>query len=183
MTTQLARLRTGSRGFAIVSAIFILVVLAALGAFIVNVSTNQQIGSALDVQGVRAYQAARAGVEWGVYQVQSFGAPPAAPAPTAYNFSYGNPATIVGAASPNLRKCPGGISPSTDSFNPGAATLAAFTVTVTCTETIDGSGGPSIYSITATACNQPNAAEPRCPNTTTLNAGFDYVERRLDVSL
>ncbi len=56
------------RGFAIVSAIFILVVLAALGAFIVSVSSSQQIGSALDVQGVRAYQAARAGIEWGLYQ-------------------------------------------------------------------------------------------------------------------
>ena len=57
-----------ARGFTIVSAIFILVVLAALGAFIVSVSTNQQIGSALDVQGVRAYQAARAGLEWGLYR-------------------------------------------------------------------------------------------------------------------
>jgi MSHA biogenesis protein MshP len=56
------------RGFAIVSAIFILVVLAALGAFILNISSSQQIGSALDVQGVRAYQAARAGVEWGLYR-------------------------------------------------------------------------------------------------------------------
>lgn len=56
------------RGFAVVSAIFILVVLATLGAFIVNISTSQQIGSALDVQGVRAYQAARAGIEWGLYR-------------------------------------------------------------------------------------------------------------------
>lgn len=57
-----------ARGFAIVTAIFILVVLAVLGAFIVNVSTSQHIGSALDVQGSRAYQAARAGMEWGLYQ-------------------------------------------------------------------------------------------------------------------
>lgn len=56
------------RGFAILSAIFILVVLAALGAFILSISSQQQIGSALDVQGVRAYQAARAGIEWGLYQ-------------------------------------------------------------------------------------------------------------------
>lgn len=56
------------RGFAIVAAVFILVVLSALGAFILNISNNQQIGSALDVQGVRAYQAARAGIEWGLYR-------------------------------------------------------------------------------------------------------------------
>lgn len=55
-------------GFTAISAIVILVVLVALGAFIVNVSTNQQIGSALDVQGVRAYEAARAGIEWGLYR-------------------------------------------------------------------------------------------------------------------
>ena len=58
-----------SRGFALVSAIFLLVVLAALGAFIAVVSTTQQIGSALDLQGAKAYQAARAGIEWGSYQV------------------------------------------------------------------------------------------------------------------
>lgn len=56
------------RGFAILSAIFILVVLAALGAFALTVSSNQQIGSALDLQGVKAYQAARAGIEWGLYR-------------------------------------------------------------------------------------------------------------------
>lgn len=60
------------RGFAILTAIFILVVLAALGAFILGVSSGQQIGSALDVVSARAYQAARAGVEWGLYkQLQS----------------------------------------------------------------------------------------------------------------
>jgi MSHA biogenesis protein MshP len=150
------------RGFAIVSAIFILIVLAALGAFIVTISTNQQIGSALDVQGVRAYQAARAGVEWGVFQVQST---------AAYNFGY----TSTDA---NLRKCPGGVSPSTDSFTPGAATLTAFTITVACTETIDGSGGPSIYRITATACSQPDGGA--CPNTN--NPGSLYIERRLEVA-
>uniref|UniRef100_UPI0035B4BD21 agglutinin biogenesis protein MshP n=1 Tax=Hylemonella sp. TaxID=2066020 RepID=UPI0035B4BD21 len=55
-------------GFTAISAIVILVVLVALGAFIVSVSTSQQAGSAQDVQGVRAYEAARAGVEWGLYQ-------------------------------------------------------------------------------------------------------------------
>jgi MSHA biogenesis protein MshP len=56
------------RGFAIISAIFILVVLSILGAIAVTVSTSQQVGSALDLQGARAYQAARAGTEWGLSQ-------------------------------------------------------------------------------------------------------------------
>lgn len=57
------------RGFSLVSAIFLLVVIAALGTFAVTLSTTQQQGAALDVMGARAYQAARAGIEWGAYQV------------------------------------------------------------------------------------------------------------------
>ena len=149
---------TNTRGFAIVSAIFILVVLAALGAFVLNVSTSQQAGSAIDVQGVRAYQAARAGLEWGLYRVQST---------AAYNFGYTS-------TDPNTRACPA--SPS--SFVSAAPTLAGFTVTVTCTATVDGSGGPTIFTVVATACNQPTAGA--CPNTTTPTSV--YVERRLSVA-
>jgi MSHA biogenesis protein MshP len=57
------------RGFSLVSAIFLLVVIAALGTFAVTLSTTQQQSAALDVMGARAYQAARAGIEWGAYQV------------------------------------------------------------------------------------------------------------------
>lgn len=56
------------RGFSLVSAIFLLVVIAALGTFAVTLSTTQQQSSALDVMGSRAYQASRAGIEWGAYQ-------------------------------------------------------------------------------------------------------------------
>ena len=58
-----------ARGFSLVSAIFLLVVIAALGTFAVTLSTTQQQSAALDVLGSRAYQAARAGVEWGAYQI------------------------------------------------------------------------------------------------------------------
>ena len=56
-------------GFVLPSAIFLLVILAALAAFLVNISTTQNMTSAQDIQGARAYHAARAGVEWGLYQV------------------------------------------------------------------------------------------------------------------
>lgn len=58
-----------AHGFALVSAIFLLVVLAALGAFMVSFSTVQHATSAQDMNGSRAYQAARSGMEWGAYQV------------------------------------------------------------------------------------------------------------------
>ncbi|MCM8580609.1 MAG: hypothetical protein NFV56_14210, partial [Candidatus Accumulibacter sp.] len=51
-------------GFALVSAIFLLVVLAALGAFMLTFSNTQQLTSAQDVQGSRAYWAAKGGVQW-----------------------------------------------------------------------------------------------------------------------
>jgi|GEM_PF-227889 len=56
------------RGFSIVSALFLLVVLAVLGAFMATFSSIQHTTSAMDVRGAQAYQAARAGAEWGIYQ-------------------------------------------------------------------------------------------------------------------
>jgi len=59
------------RGFLLPAAIFLLVILAALGAYALNISTVQQTTSTQDVQGARAYQAARTGLEWGVYQIMA----------------------------------------------------------------------------------------------------------------
>jgi len=59
------------QGFLLPAAIFILVILAALGAYALNITSVQQSTSTQDVQGARAYQAARAGVEWAAYQVLS----------------------------------------------------------------------------------------------------------------
>ncbi len=58
--------RAIQRGFAAIAAIFLVVGLAALAAFMVTFSNTQQLTSAQDVQGSRAYWAARAGLEWGV---------------------------------------------------------------------------------------------------------------------
>lgn len=60
--------RRRSAGLGLVTAIFLLVVLAGLGVAMVTVFTSQQQSSGLDVQGARAYQAARAGIEWGLFQ-------------------------------------------------------------------------------------------------------------------
>ena len=66
-----AQQEKGSRqgGFALVTGIFILVVLAGLGAAMVSISNAQHTTVAMDVQSARAQQAARAGIEWGAYQV------------------------------------------------------------------------------------------------------------------
>jgi MSHA biogenesis protein MshP len=54
------------QGFIMVAAVFLLVVLASLGAFMVSFSTTQHLTSAQDIQGSSAYWAARAGMEWAV---------------------------------------------------------------------------------------------------------------------
>jgi len=57
-----------SAGIGIITAIFLLVVLAGVGVAAVRVFTAQQVTSSLDLDGARAYQAARAGIEWGLFQ-------------------------------------------------------------------------------------------------------------------
>ncbi len=60
--------RRTSGGVGIVTAIFLLVVLAGLGVALVSVFTSQRHAILLDEQGVRAQQAARAGIEWGLFR-------------------------------------------------------------------------------------------------------------------
>ncbi len=56
-------------GFTLVAAIFLLVVLAALGAFLVSVATTSETSADQYMERGRAYQAARAGLEWGMYEL------------------------------------------------------------------------------------------------------------------
>lgn len=56
------------RGFGAIAAIVILVILALLAAAIVSIGTTQQMTAAQDVMSSKAWQAARAGNEWGLYQ-------------------------------------------------------------------------------------------------------------------
>lgn len=55
-------------GFSLITAIFLLVVVAALVAYITNIRVVQQTTLLYGVQGARATQAARSGIEWGIYQ-------------------------------------------------------------------------------------------------------------------
>ncbi len=63
------RIHPAQHGFAAIAAIFLVVVLAALGGFMLTFSNTQQLTSAQDIQGSRAYWAARAGLEWAVVAI------------------------------------------------------------------------------------------------------------------
>jgi MSHA biogenesis protein MshP len=52
------------RGFALIGALFLLVVLAALGAFAVGISMTQRHASTLELQELRAQAALQAGIEY-----------------------------------------------------------------------------------------------------------------------
>lgn len=60
--------RSRQRGAALMTAIFLLVVIGSLTAYLLKMSGLQHSSIALDVLGARAYQASRAGVDWGVYR-------------------------------------------------------------------------------------------------------------------
>ena len=139
------------KGFTLISALFVLVVLAALGAALAQVSLRQQLGSASELDAARAYQAARAGLEWGAFQVLRNPAPPAA-APACF---------------------------AATSFT--LAGLSGFTVTVSCTRTpgsgtlSDGASTLAFFQLVANACNAPSGGA--CPGTGTPQP--TYVERQI----
>jgi MSHA biogenesis protein MshP len=62
-------------GFGAIAAIVILVILAALAAAIVSLGTTQQMSSAQDVMSAKAWLAARAGNEWGLFRALSTATP------------------------------------------------------------------------------------------------------------
>jgi MSHA biogenesis protein MshP len=60
--------RAASRGFALVPALFLIVVLGALAVIAVRVGTGQQQAVTMSLQESRALAAAQAGIEWGAYE-------------------------------------------------------------------------------------------------------------------
>lgn len=154
------------RGFSIVTAIFLIVVLGLLGVFIVAVVGLQQQSQALDVQGVRAYQAARAGIEWGAFQV--------------LDPSHSGVSALANCAAVSPIPLPD--CPATPTHLSGlGGSLSMFTVTVQCTlraTTTEGNRRVRVYEIVATACNQPNAGS--CLGTT---PGTGYVARSITATL
>lgn len=61
------------RGFTLVAAIFLIVVLAVLGIYMITISGTQHQTYSLAAQGAQGYFAARAGTEWGAYQALETG--------------------------------------------------------------------------------------------------------------
>ena len=65
------------QGFSLVAVIFLVTVLATAVVFIQRISNVSVATTTLAMQGARAWQAAQAGAEWGIYQVTNGGCPAA----------------------------------------------------------------------------------------------------------
>lgn len=117
-----------ARGFALILAVFLIVSLAAIGGYLLSVSNVQVETAVMAEQGARAYQAARAGLEWGAYQV------------------------LRNDGGAFATDCDAG--PTTQTFPlPG---IPSFSSTVRCTTPgTETEGGTTVqtYRITATGCN------------------------------
>jgi MSHA biogenesis protein MshP len=61
-------MRSLQQGFALIPALFLIVVLGALALVAIRVSTGQQQAVIMALQETRALGAAQAGIEWGAYQ-------------------------------------------------------------------------------------------------------------------
>lgn len=112
-------------GFSLITAIFLLVVIAALGTFAVTLSTTQNQGQAMDMMAARGYQAALAGVEWAAFNVNQ----QPANSPTAWaGCTAGAPVSVGGS-------------------------LASFTVSVNCVaaSAVEGTTTLWVYSVSSVA--------------------------------
>jgi MSHA biogenesis protein MshP len=143
-----------ARGLGAVAVIMVLVVLASLAAAVVRLGQQSQSQSTQELQGAQARAAARAGLEWGLYQ--------------AFKGSW----TSCSNASQTLDRSADGaglrvtVRCSSDVYNEGESTP----------------GVPiqvRVFTIEAVACASTNAATA-CPDDTAVGRA-GYVERKRQV--
>lgn len=137
------------RGLGVIAALLVLVMLSTLAAAIVRLTWTQQTTLAQDIDSSRAFQAAYAGTQWGMYQALR-----------------GSWTSCAGASQTlDLRSTMGvrvTVACTSEVYNEG--------------ELADGLGNPQtvrLYSITATACN---GAAATCPDNASVTRP-SYVER------
>jgi MSHA biogenesis protein MshP len=100
-----------ARGFALIPALFLIVVLGLLAVIGIRVGTGQQQTVTMSLEESRALAAAQAGIEWGAYQ------------------------SLI------ANQCV-----ATTTLSLTEATLAGFTVVVTCIQTPFANGASTAYS-------------------------------------
>jgi len=128
------KLFRAQKGFSLITAIFILIVLAGLGAYMVTVGGTNRATSTAALQGARAYQAARSGLDWSVY-------------------------TLITASDQATARTKCLSTVNAASFTLNVTGLNGFTINTLCSFTAHsqkGSDNVTVYSITSTATSGGN---------------------------
>ncbi|MGH8202672.1 MAG: hypothetical protein ACREVO_20280 [Steroidobacteraceae bacterium] len=136
-------------GFSLVMAIFLIVVLAALAAFAVQIGMSQFQAANVELLEARAQAAANAGIEWGANRTL-----------------HASPVVFCS-----------GVAPSSKTFTLTQEALKGFVVTVACTPTqhqiYSVSSGTwktySVYALTATASSGTYGGQDYAARTVTRN--------------
>ena len=114
-----------NRGFTLITALFLLTVVALLSVYMITIRNVQQSTIVFGLQGARAMKAAQAGLEWGIYRAM----PPSPQVPSCLttNPTFSAPASVPA--------------------------LSAFTIELDCIETSHFEGATEIivYQLTSTA--------------------------------
>ncbi|HEY5763791.1 MAG TPA: hypothetical protein VIS73_11345 [Rhodocyclaceae bacterium] len=157
MRRESKRAASRHHGFALPSAIFLLVVLAGLAGFIVTLNSTQQRAQVQDVEGVRAFWAARGAVDYALTlalaPADTSGATSFAPCPA------GVPGGTVNGFSIVL-SCER--SPAAGHHTESGVNLVIYTVQATASRgTLGGLGYVERQvSVIAAKCKDPNASLP-----------------------
>ncbi|MBT8447053.1 MAG: pilus assembly protein MshP [Gammaproteobacteria bacterium] len=125
------------RGFTLVTAIFIIVIVSALALFMVTIGSVQRSTATFSIIGPRAFFAAQSGLEWGAESVLSTGscfAPATMVAPAGFSVA------VTCAATPVVE---------------GAASYSVFALTATATSGIQGREDFFSRTITASVSDAP----------------------------
>ncbi len=147
------KLASRVRGFALMMAVFLIVTLATIAVYLLTVSTGQLQAVTQDEQGVRAYQAARTGIDWAAYQI------------------------LRNSGSTFATNCSGGSASQTLVLT--AAQLTGFRAEVSCSRVgseSDEGVTVTIFLVTVKACNGS-------PSACGSSLGPTYVERELALTL
>lgn len=149
------RMTRRQSGFGAIVAIMVLVILAALAAAMTRMNATQHLTSAQDIQAAKAWQAAKAGTEWGLFQaLQSTGTWQAcANTSTTLDLSADTGFWVT-------------VSCNSFPYNEGEISLGSAQTPQTV----------RVYRINAIACNAPGG----CPNNAQATAP-GYVERMRQV--
>lgn len=115
-------MKRAQKGFALIAAIVLIVILAAMAGFVASMVGGQSANQQLERMSRVTDLAARAGLEWGAYQVLRPVVPPVCPLVTPMPLSL-----------------------------PGSLNMVPVTVSCTSALTIEGGIPVTIYRITATA--------------------------------